>query len=95
MDREHWMDRIADRMELTGEPLPGQTLAELAGDRRVLIEQHHGVCRYSTQCVGIRVSYGELDVKGRDLQILRMTKDQLVIKGCIDTICINRKGGRR
>ena len=91
MAQEHWMERLADRMELTGEPLPGQSLVELAGDRRVLVEQHKGICQYSPQCITVKVSYGELIVKGKGLQILRMAKEQLVIKGCIDCVCITRR----
>lgn len=95
MAHENWMERLADRMELTGEPLPGKTLVELAGDQRLLIEYHFGICQYTPQCVAAKVSYGEISVQGRNLEILRMAKEQLVIKGCIDSVTLIRKKVRK
>ena len=37
--------------DLPGEPLPGQSLLELTGDRQVLIENHRGVTQYSREQV--------------------------------------------
>lgn len=91
-NRRNWMERLADGMDLMGEPLPGQPLVELAGDRRVLIEHHHGVIQYDRERICIRVRYGTVSVCGCGLVISRMSKDQLVISGRIDSISLNRKG---
>ncbi len=90
--RKNWMERLTDGMDLMGEPLPGQTLVELAGDRRVLIEHHGGVVQYSRECVCVRVRYGVVRICGCGLEISRMTGEQLVISGRIDEISLNRKG---
>ena len=39
MKQRHWMNRLTDSMDLTGE-ISTEPLVELAGDKRVLIEQH-------------------------------------------------------
>ena len=86
------MERLADGMDLMGEPLPGQPLVELAGDRRVLIEYHKGVVQYSRERICVRVNYGTVCVCGAGLELSRMTAEQLVISGRIDQIGLSRKG---
>lgn len=36
------LQRLADGADLSAEPLPGAAIVEIAGDRRVLIENHFG-----------------------------------------------------
>lgn len=86
------MERLADGMDLVGEPLPGQPLVELAGDRRVLIEHHKGVVQYCREKICVRVCYGMVCVCGAGLELSRMTGEQLVISGRIDQIMLTRKG---
>lgn len=86
-----WENCLADRMDLCGEPMPGLPIVELAGDSRVLIERHRGIVEYGTEQIAVRVRYGILTITGRELHMLCMTKEQLVISGCIDSISIERR----
>ena len=72
--------------------LPGVPIVELAGDHRVLIENHRGVVEYGTESICVKVKYGLLCVRGSDMELAKMTKDQLVIAGKIETVTIQRKG---
>ncbi len=83
--------RLTEGADLPGEPLPGVPLVELAGDRRVLIENHGGVTEYGTQTIRVRVRYGEVCVCGADLELARMTKEQLVVCGRIDGVTLVRR----
>lgn len=83
------MDLLAG--DLPGEPLPGQSLLELTGDRQVLIENHRGVTQYSRERIGVKVSYGELLVSGRCLELARMSQGQLVVSGAVDSIQLCRR----
>lgn len=87
----NWMERLTEGMDLPGEPIPGQPLAELAGDRRLLIEHHRGVTQYSREQICIRVSYGYIQVIGNCLELSRMTAHQLVISGQIYQITLLRR----
>lgn len=89
--RRNWMERLAEGMDLPGEPLPGQPVVELAGDRRVLIENHRGVTGYSREEICVKVSYGIVRVCGCGLELSRMTREQLVISGRIDGISLQRR----
>ena len=59
--------------DLPGEPLPGQSLLELTGDRQVLIENHRGVTQYSRELVLARMGQGQLVVTGcvESIRLLR------------------------
>ena len=87
MDRE-WVRRLTQGLE--GESLPGVTVAELAGDRRVLVEGHRGVTEYSPTRVTVKVGYGELSVCGCGLELRQMSKVHLVVCGRIDGIELRR-----
>lgn len=77
--------------DLPGEPLPGQSLLELTGDRQVLIENHHGVTQYSRERIGVKVAFGELLLCGCGLELARMSRGQLVVTGTIDSIALLRR----
>ena len=82
---------LADGMDLPETPLPGIPVVELAGDRRVLIEGHCGVSEYSRDRIGFKVAYGLVCVTGCGLELARMTKERLVIRGKIDHVYIQRR----
>lgn len=84
--------RMADSMDLAGEPVPGLPLIEIAGDRRVLIENHLGVREYSRERIGVNVKYGMVTICGCGLELSRMTREQLVISGRIDSLSLYRRG---
>lgn len=88
---EHILQRLTDRVELAGEPLPGQTVVEIAGENRVLIENYCAVREYSPEKICIRVKFGALLVCGCGLELRRMTKEQLIISGRIDSVSLQRR----
>ena len=90
--RRGFLERLAEGADLPGEAMPGQPLVELAGDRRVLIENHNGVTEYGRERISVRVRYGQLVVCGCGLELARMTKEQLVIIGRFDGVTLHRRG---
>lgn len=86
------LQRMTESMDLGSEPMPGQSLIEIAGDDRVLIENHFGVREYSPERIGVNVKYGSVQICGCGLKLARMTKEQLVISGRIDGVMLRRRG---
>lgn len=84
---EHMMDRAA----LEPESVPGQPIIEIAGGHRVLIENHHGVAAYGKERILVNVKYGTVCICGCNLEMLHMTKEQLVISGRIDSVGLQRR----
>lgn len=89
---ENWMTRLMDGMELSSEPLPGVPVVEVYGYRRVLIENHMGVCQYGQNEIRVKVSYGQVSIQGNCLELAKMTREQVVICGCVESIRLCRKG---
>lgn len=93
MEKGKWFQKIADGADLSAEPLPGVPIVELAGDGRVLIEQHGGVTEYSREQISVKVRYGIVCICGCNLELALMTRQQLVIIGKIHSIRLQRRGG--
>lgn len=77
---------------LQDQPLPGLPIVELAGNRRVLIENHRGVREYSRERIGVKVKTGLVVVCGQGLELSRMTRQQLVIQGIIEAVRLEGRG---
>ena len=88
--RKLLMERIANGADLQDAPIPGLPLIELAGDRRVLMENHRGVTEYGKERICVRVKYGQVCICGQELCLTKMTKGQLIISGKIDSIELYR-----
>ena len=88
---QNFWQQLADAADLPGEDLPGQSIVEIAGDSRVLIEHHRGVSCYSSEQIGVKVSFGWVLISGCGLELVCMTKEQLVIRGRIDSVALQRR----
>lgn len=87
------MGKWMDRLDLQEEPAPGQTIVEIAGQQRVLIERHGGVVGYGRQEVSVKVPYGLIHICGSGLELTKMTAQQLIISGCIECVRLERRPG--
>lgn len=86
----NWIQRIADGIELDSEILPMVPIIEIAGDKRVLIERHRGIMEYTGDRIGISVAFGTVIICGCGLEVIRMSGEQLVISGRIDSVQLHR-----
>ena len=86
-----WMQRLRDQMALDAQTLPGVPLVEIAGQNRVLIENHRGVKEYGPETICVHVKFGMLRICGSKLHLRCMTRSKLVISGCIESINIHRR----
>lgn len=80
--------RLADSADLQAEPVPGKTGVELLGDCRVLIERHRGVTSYDREKIGILASYGHIEIQGANLEVIQMTRRQLIVTGRIEKVLL-------
>lgn len=82
------INRLTTVPHLQDEPIPGLPLVEIVGDCRVLIERHLGVTEYGKERIMIKIRQGHICVNGSCMELVRMTKSQLVIKGTIFGVSI-------
>lgn len=85
-DTSRLMNLLNDKTEL----IPGEPLLEIAGQCRVLIENHRGIIAYSPNHITVRVKFGTYHIQGCNLKIVKMGKDQLVILGRLETVQLVR-----
>lgn len=88
--RRFW-EQLTEDSDMVAEALPGQPIVEMAGTERVLIENHLGVTGYSRERILVKMKYGCVCVCGCGLELLRMTREQLVIRGKIDGVTLQRR----
>ena len=87
----NFLEMMMDQSSLSSESVPGQPIIEIAGEHRVLIENHQGVSAYGKDRILVNVKFGCICICGCNLEMLQMTKEQLVIYGRIDTIGLQRR----
>lgn len=63
-----------------------KTLVELWGQNRVLVEHHKGILRYGTEEILVGATFGALHVRGAELRLCCMSREQLFISGCITAV---------
>ena len=85
-------NRIAVKTDLQTELQPLQSLIEIYGKERVLIENHRGVCEYDKSKIVVLGKSGKIGVCGAGLRIALMTKCRLVIQGKIHDVCLCEEG---
>ena len=90
---KRFMEQIAVAADLEGMPLPGMPIIEISGEHRVLVEHHQGVVSYGDDEICVKVNYGMVRVRGSQLNLSCMTREKLMIIGCIDDVKL-MSGGR-
>ena len=84
------LEKVIWGADLPAEAVPGLPLVEIMGEHRVLIENHRGVVGYGCTEICVKVKFGIIKVCGDGLMLSRMTKQQLIISGKIDGVCLCR-----
>lgn len=88
-DRNFW-DRMMQGFDLDAEPLPGQPLLELVGTQRILIENHCGLAEYGDKLMRVKVRKGSICICGKELGLVQMSRERLIICGCIESVHLIR-----
>jgi sporulation protein YqfC len=88
--RSSLANMITKCLRMDMETLPLQPILELCGDRRALIENHGGVTEYSPERILVAVRFGAIQITGKELHLCKMGEHQLVIRGQISQIAMER-----
>lgn len=86
MSRGRIWERLSNRLDLDSVSMPGVPLVELYGGKRVLIENHCGVMEYTDNMICVKVKCGQICVSGHRLNLTLMSRERLVICGCIESV---------
>lgn len=83
-----FIKRLSEKLNLRSEALPGNTIVELSGNDRVLVENFRNVVMFDTDSINLEVSFGLLTVLGKELVLDYLEKDRILISGSIKNIQI-------
>ena len=75
-----------ERLDLPAEVAFGVPQIELTGQRQFFMAHHKGVLSYTTECIEIGGEDLVVRLKGRHLQLLAMTEEELRIGGTIEIV---------
>jgi len=84
-------NRFADHTDLEDESMPGQTIVEITGFSRVLIENHCGVTSYDKDRILVKGRNGFIHICGQYLVLTKMSREVLVVRGNIQQISLQRE----
>jgi len=74
---------VTELFDLPAEILPKVPRLTLSGGSEVLIENHGGLKNYSRDCIEVRGRTNLMQIHGEDLELVAMTKTDIVIRGII------------
>lgn len=77
---------LAGRLELPEEALLGAAKLTLTANRRALIENHCGIEEYGPQEIRVRLKRGGIVLRGSDLRLEAMNKEELLICGKLQSV---------
>lgn len=92
MDRENRFLKLGADNSFFAAVLPGSSLVEICGSKRVLIENHRGIVSYGCNEIRVNVKDGQICVAGESLIISKMSKEKLVIIGKIHCVKMQGRG---
>ena len=61
------------------------------GNRSLLVENHRGVQAYCPEEILIGLKFGQVRICGHNMVLTRMSREQLLIRGKIDTVSLLRR----
>jgi sporulation protein YqfC len=80
------IDLAAERLEIPAFGLHGLPRLTLTGDRQLLVEQHRGLRRYSSDCIELALQKGSVRLTGQNLRLVAMDKEAVLIAGEIKSV---------
>lgn len=80
---------FANALDIPEDALLNLPKITVTGNSRVLIENHKGVIEYTSGKLRIGVSFGEIEITGRDFFLKNILSDELSLQGQIESILFN------
>lgn len=81
-----WIQRFVESGTEHTSLLAGSPIIEICDRCRVLIENHKGIVAYGCEQVQVKVCFGTVCICGTNLKLNRMSKDKLIVTGCISSV---------
>ena len=80
------LERAADALDLPADVIAGLPRLEIAGCRRLLMENHKGILEYGDEEIDINGGQVVVRIKGRGLELRAMNANDLSLEGLIFSV---------
>ena len=77
---------VAELFDLPADVIAGLPHLEMIGGRQLFLEQHKGLLAYSDTAIDINTGTLVVRVRGKGLQLLAMTAEELRVGGTIEAV---------
>ncbi len=77
---------VTGKMNLPEDVLLDVPRLTMIGQLHLHVENHRGVLHFSKELVRLKLSYGELSIKGKDFVIKTILPNELLLEGTIDEV---------
>ena len=77
---------ITEKLELEKGLLTSDSIIELVGDEKLIIENHRGIVKYSCEEMQVRVGFGTVCISGKNLSMSELMCEEITLEGEIAKI---------
>lgn len=92
-EKEGLLRKVADALELPRDIVLDLPRVTLVGNVQLHLENHRGIIEYTSTCVRVNTTRGELVVRGSGLQVGSITPEEIVLEGRIETVNLHDWSG--
>lgn len=78
-----WFARAVRQMQIPEDIALHMPLIHLTGSTRARVENHRGIDEYTPELIRIRAAAGHIVIRGRDLTVKELARDDLICAGRI------------
>ena len=82
-ERKKWQNQLANTFEIPKDIALDLPKVILVGNIQVFVENHKGILEYTPELIRIRVSIGELAIRGSNLFLRNILIHEIAIEGNI------------
>lgn len=80
------LSSVAELFDLPADVVAGLPRLEMVGSRQLYLEHHTGILSYSEDQIDVNTAGGVLRVRGRQLNLVAMTAEELRVGGQIEAV---------
>ena len=80
---QRWFSRLARRIQIPEDVALQLPLIHVTGNVRARVENHRGIAEYTPELIRIETAQGRVVIRGRDLLVRELARDDLVCTGMI------------
>lgn len=84
--KKRWRENVADFFELPKELLCNLPRATVIGNIQLYLENYGGIIQYSDKLLRLKISGGEMVIKGKNLVIKNFFSEEIFIEGQFESI---------